>query len=59
MKNGKKYKTAEKREEAFNKFCRKNNTGFCKNCPLAKKDYARNTIACRFLWLELEANEEK
>lgn len=59
MKNGKKYKTPEKREEAFNEFCRKNNNGFCKDCPLAKQDYARSLIACRFLWLDMEEEKKR
>lgn len=53
MTNEEKYKTAEKREKAFNAFCaQEGNT--CEKCPL------RNDIltSCRYKWLELEAKEE-
>lgn len=58
MKNFEKYKTAEEREHAYAKFCRKyTELGFCKSCPLKSAD--NKSRFCRFHWLDLEAEEEK
>lgn len=59
MTNEEKYKTAEKRFAAFMEYCDRHRKKFngCTigNCPLR----TTSTRACQFLWLSLEAEEEK
>ena len=51
MTNEEKYKTPEERNKAFTKFC---DTHSCADgCPCYK-----GGVACRFVWLALEAEEE-
>ena len=45
MKNFEKYKTAEERTEAFNKYCKEHEEGFC-------------SPYCAFVWLDAEAEED-
>jgi len=57
MTNGEKYKTAQERAEAYEKFCSVikhpfDSTG-CDGCELHR------AIRCEFFWLDLEAEEEK
>lgn len=53
--NYEKFKTAKERTIEFNKFCK----GKCKDCKIfaAKKDQPISN--CTFVWLEMEADEEK
>ena len=51
MKNFEKYKTAEERTKSFNIFCGNRQ---CSTCEIRQKD-----IACRFAWLDVEAEEEE
>lgn len=59
MTNGEKYKTAEERFAAFMGYCDRHRKKFngCTigNCPLR----TTSKRACQFLWLSLEAEEEK
>lgn len=53
MKNADKFKTADERDEAFDRFC---TVKKCNNCELGN---SRVSINCSFAWLDLEAEEEK
>lgn len=50
--NEQKYKTAEERVEAFNRFCSR--TADCVGCELR----GSGTFVCQFKWLALEAEED-
>lgn len=54
MTNETKYKTAEERTKAFDKFCLAKSPD-CMDCKLNSDD----SCSCRFAWLTLEAEEEK
>ena len=54
MTNAEKFKTAEARREAYNKFCSRSGE-VCSTCILWKKEADGN---CKFRWLELEYEEE-
>lgn len=53
MTNEEKYKTVEERVKAYTAFCRLHRT--CRSCQFGKD----NEPSCNFLWLALEAEEEK
>lgn len=50
MKNEEKYKTVQKRQDAFKEFCDRHT---CSSCPAGRK-----TRMCVLGWLELEFKEE-
>lgn len=54
MTNGKKFKTAEERNAAWQEYCKKHYSADkkCSECPLWKLG------ECRFTWLELKYEEE-
>ena len=56
MTNAEKFKTAEQRAKAFEKWC-KNSTSQSRG-PACKVDMP-NCFTCQFAWLDLEAEEEK
>ena len=58
MTNGEKFKTAKERMEAFKYFCEQHKLMGCRDCPCWQvgKNWG---LKCTFLWLDLEAEEEK
>lgn len=56
MTNEKKFKTADERIKAFNKFCKENYCEGC-SCKEGTMDY-RTPVRCMLAWLELEYIEE-
>jgi hypothetical protein len=60
MKNSEKYRTAPTRERAFKSFCHKHNC--FEGCPVIKKikkTYKKKVLRCSFVWLDLEAENDK
>lgn len=57
MKNSEKYKTYKERGEAFQDFCR--GKVVCERCPLYTQARKQGSTWCSYVWLELEAEEEK
>jgi len=57
MTNGERYKTAQERAEAFEKFCKRDYDDY--NCESCKFHPCKTRIECGFAWLDLEAEEEK
>ena len=55
MTNAEKYKTPEERANAFLKFCTPKTCAECK----VDKHRISCTTACQFIWLDLEAEDEK
>lgn len=53
--NSEKFKTAEERTKEFNKFCK----GNCINCKVYKVKKDQPISNCTFVWLGMEADEEK
>lgn len=56
MINGEKYKTAKERDVAWLDYCAKFEV--CEGCPLLDRQ-DNGDGKCQFLWLELDAEEEK
>lgn len=56
MTNGERFKSAQERAEAFNRFC--SNNRICHKCPLADH-HDLNVNECRFVWLDLKCEEER
>lgn len=56
MTNEEKYKTPEKRQDAFNRYC---TTRMCSDCQVHKIHNPDVRVGCMFRWLALEAEEEK
>lgn len=56
MTNGEKYKGAEEREKAFNRFC--DSMSLCAKCPVVTPG-RMNKVICMLKWLDLEAKKEK
>jgi Lar family restriction alleviation protein len=54
MTNGEKFKTAEERSRAYQKYCSSNGME-CNKCPLRK---VSSVVRCSFEWLNLEYKEE-
>lgn len=55
MRNADKYKTAESRADAYNKYCYRKE---CSECKLNKFNKKYRVDCCMAFWLELEAEEE-
>lgn len=56
MNNAEKYKTVKERLTAFNAFC--HSFPRCDECPVHKRSSEEGDY-CKFIWLELEAEEEQ
>lgn len=54
MTNGEKYKSAEERTRAFVEFCNADAETGCNGCRFRERN-----SHCEFMWLELEAEDEK
>lgn len=56
MTNSEKFKTAEERARAFEKYCA---LLTCKQCEVCRKKLNHSVYTCLAFWLDLEAEEEK
>lgn len=56
MINGEKYKTADERNAALDKFCKRHGR-YCLSCPICHYD-GEDSECDMFKWLELEADED-
>ena len=53
--NAERFKTVEERTLEFNRACK----GDCENCKIFEMKNYQHNINCPFVWLEMEAVEEK
>lgn len=59
MRNFEKFKTAEERAKAFEKFCNVHDKCDCSGCPLSEIKPDCGQSRGQFAWLDLEAEEEE
>lgn len=53
--NAERFKTVEERTLEFNRVCKCD----CENCKIFEMKNYQHNISCPFVWLEMEAEEEK